>query len=122
MPHRTLLEKLLKPWATGLLIGLDLLFFGSTNPLHGQVWVIMAGCILVVATIVSLYRLLFLQLMPSAAKTRRVLVVMCSVVSLYLLFMQSIGQLNVRDAVALIPLVVLLYFYLTYSGKLKQTG
>jgi uncharacterized protein YacL len=41
---------------------------------------------------------------------------------MFLLLMQSIGQLSIRDILAMIPLAVLSYFYLGYTFKKRDNG
>jgi len=102
-----------------LVIGLDLLFFAFFSPATST-WVIIPAFILIIATIWLLARLVMRTIGPlvhlkgSIQKrlTRLVVIAIGLVVAL-----QSIGQLTTKDILTIVPLVALLYFYLSYAGS-----
>lgn len=105
-----------------IVLGLDALLFGFTDPAHvASLWLIVAY-VLAVATLywvvqavvglASLY-------VSGIKKQRRRLVKLLTVLSAVLLALQSTGQLSVKDMALLVPLVILGYFYFSYGRKGK---
>lgn len=108
-----------------LLFAADLVFFGVTNPTHAHAWVLMVGGALMAATVwavsvLSVRALVYITGMSRGAQ--RLLTGALTVVGLYVIFMQSIGQLNVRDALALVPLVAVFSFYVTHMRRTSRQG
>lgn len=99
---------------------IDLAFFGLTNPVHAHVWTLAVGGALAAVTIWAtslLFVRLLAHLLNISRHAQRLLGGIITVTGLYILGMQSLGQLNTRDALALVPLVAVFYFYVTYSRK-----
>lgn len=104
------------------LLVVDVFFFNLVNPAKSSSFIIIAGCLLLFATFYLanrlLARLLSFFLMYSERTQRRL--ALCGTALLcFLLLMQSIGQLDMRDALAAIPLAVAFYMYMSYLGRSK---
>ena len=106
-----------------LLLVVDVFFFGFTNPSKTASIVVVLGFILLILSFYMgldlLTRLLITQFALSEQNRRKV-VLLVSVLCAILLAMQSIGQLTLKDTIAIIPLVAILYFYPSYYCK-KRT-
>jgi len=108
-----------------LLLVLDGLFFLSTDPIKIPLSLIIFGFLLLGLTI---YRLIMATLklvaiyIPKIQNQHARLARMLTLTVVLLMAMQSIGQLSGRDAIALLPLVILSYLYLTHANtqKLKR--
>lgn len=108
------------------ILALDVLFFNFVNPAKSSSFLIIAGCILLFGTLYLLNRLMvrllafFLEL---SERTQRRLALCVTVLICFLLLMQSIGQLDMRDALAAIPLAFAFYMYMSYTsrGKLAKS-
>jgi len=102
----------------------NMLFFGLFNPQASSPLIVILGCCLLVITI-YLVSVAFTELLSwgiSLTKmTRRRVALFVTMLSTFLILMQSIGQLTLRDALAVLPLVLIAYLYITYS-KTKQAG
>lgn len=93
----------------------DTAFFGLVDPAKGSLLTVVAGCCLlaitaymvcsVVAGLVSLSLTL-----PASARQR--LAVLMTLVIVICLMMQSVGQLTIKDVLAILPLAVVSYCYL----------
>ena len=119
-----MLRKLVRFRAVILLIGIDGFFFGALNPNSSSSFIIITGCIVLAA---SLYVLssAAISLLASVGIVRRASAKRLSVsLALFLAFivlMQSIGQLSLRDVFALVPFACVLYFYSAYiSTRVKD--
>lgn len=111
----------------GLVVGLlmvDAIFFSVINPTKAYALVVIVGFGLLVLTIYAIIDLLLMLLtrvVPlSDLLHKRILTAGTMLLGL-LIAMQSIGQLTVRDMFALIPLVLVLAFYLSYQTKHKRS-
>ena len=104
------------------LLAADVIFFNSVNPAQSSSFFIIAGCILLFTTLYLmnwlLARLLGLFLACSE-RTQRRLALCMTLLFCFLLLMQSIGQLDIRDALAAIPLAAAVYIYMSYVGREK---
>lgn len=106
-------------WLAGLLL-VDGLFFSLVNPRQAHAFVIIIGFGLVVVTLYALFDLLLAlaeRIVTFSARTRRRLRDSLTMLLALLLAMRSIGQLTVKDILAIIPLVLLLAFYLSYQRE-----
>lgn len=97
-------------------LGVDILFFGITNPYKISLGLLMIGIALVSLTVYLSLNIYTRLLFPNS-KSRHALVVIFSIVISFLMAMQSIGQLTSRDALAVIPLGLVLYVYVYYFSK-----
>jgi hypothetical protein len=99
---------------------IDGLFFSLINPQKTHSVIIIVGFGLLVLTVylgIDLLLGLLQRVMSFSAATRRRLQDASTMLIALLLAMQSIGQLTIRDLLALIPLVLVLAFYLSYQRK-----
>jgi hypothetical protein len=105
----------------GLLV-LDGIIFNLTNAHSAPAYVLMVGFILLVATFYYLlYGLLaFARLYGLSFKRKRFLAGYLTVLTGFLVALRSIGELNSRDLLVLLPLVVVGYAYSLY-GKPAAT-
>src|SRR6185437_13052820 len=106
------------------LVIVDTLFFGLFNPQTSSTFIVILGCCLLVITI-YLVSVAFTELLswgiPLTKITRRRFALFVTMLSAFLILMQSIGQLTLRDALAVLPLVLIAYLYITYN-RAKQAG
>jgi hypothetical protein len=106
-----------------LLLIVDACIFTLVNPHQAPSLVIEGAYLLVVIT----FYLLLAQFLKLVGKliglplyTQKKLTLIATVCAAVLIGMQSIGQLALRDLLAIIPLVIVLYFYLSYYGNQKR--
>jgi hypothetical protein len=103
-----------------VLLLVDGLFFSLVDPRKAHALVIIVGFGLVVVTLYVLLDLLLMiveRVITLSTRTRRHLQDSITMLGGLLLAMQSIGQLTVKDMLAIIPLVAVLAFYLSYQRK-----
>ena len=104
------------------LIVADIVFFSLINPANSSSFMIILGCIL---TALSIYMIIFgltrllAIFITVSRRTQRRFAIFITLVLMFLLLMQSIGQLSLRDILAIVPLMVVLYIYLTYTSRTK---
>jgi hypothetical protein len=107
-----------------ILLVLDGLFFGFTNPNSINSVYLIVGIILVGITFFGFLDLMLYILTRSGLnlRHRKKLALYLTAMFVVLLALQTIGQLTFRDVIVIVPLVSLLYIYLTYvrSGSDKQ--
>lgn len=107
-----------KPKFLYLLIAIlvDLVFFGATDPTKVPSVLLAAGFILLVITFYLGFKLVAEGLSGPDKQTRntRSIILIATIFVAFIVGMQSIGQLSVRDVLAVIPLAVLLFVYLSY--------
>jgi hypothetical protein len=102
-----------------LLLLVDCLFFGFFGP-QSSAFIVIPALLLVILNIYALVKVLlyvvgrFVTIKQQVV--RRITVILTGSVSI-LLALQSIGQLTLRDVLTLIPLMVVLYFYLSYTRR-----
>jgi Ca2+/Na+ antiporter len=100
----------------------DILFFSLINPTTSNSYVVILGCVLVILTVYALVltatRLVAIFI-PISAATQKRFTLFVSLLLVFMLLMQSIGQLSTRDLIAILPLLVVLYIYLAYIAKDK---
>jgi hypothetical protein len=101
----------------------DALFFSLVNPIQTHAVVIFIGFVLLVLTLYVLIDFLFAlseRVIPFSHRTKRRMALATTLVLALLIAMQSIGQLTVKDVLAVIPLVVVLSIYFSYM--LRKTN
>lgn len=104
----------------GALLVADVIFYSMVDPTGNHVSVVIVGCALAVVNIYACWTLivtLLHLLRPLSRGAQRGLCWAGSAVCSYLLLMQSIGQLDWRDAIAAILLAVILYLYIAYPSS-----
>jgi hypothetical protein len=115
-------DQIRKYWKYGALLIADILFFGMTSP-ASSAWVIVPAFILIMTTVYVIIRLLVAyaaRIVTLKPATRSKIILLTSVAVGVILALQSIGQLTIRDVITLIPFIVVLYFYLSFS-KSRQS-
>lgn len=99
---------------------LDALFFTLVNPVNAYAIIIVVGFVLLIFTLYVLIDFLLAlgeRIIPFSAHTKRRMALASTLVLGLLIAMQSIGQLTVKDVLAVIPLVVVLSLYFSYMSK-----
>jgi len=102
------------------LLVIDGIFFGLIDPRKAYALTIIIGFGLLVLTIYTLVDLLLgllERIVTFPAMTRHRLHTSITMLLGLLIAMQSIGQLTVKDLLAIIPLVLVAAFYLSYQRK-----
>jgi len=119
-----LLIKQHKKMAILITLVLDLCFFIFTNPVHLSEYLFSIGFILIFANIYIFCQAGYaLMKLFGLTKTRRKwLLEVMSLFIFALVIMQSLGQLNAEDIVALIPLTLIGYWYFSYFSSQKITN
>jgi hypothetical protein len=116
----------LKPHAKRKLIELtalfvvDVLFFSLVNPVQAHAAVVIVGFLLLVVTLYVLIDFLLAvgeRVIPFSHHTKRRIALATTLVAALLIAMQSIGQLTVKDVLAVIPLIIVLSVYFSYMLK-----
>ncbi len=109
-------------WKFAGLAAVDAVMFGFTNAANVPSFVLMAGFLLLSVTFYYLIR----GLLAASAlygltvrRKRRLAAVMTGSLSA-MVALQSIGELNARDVLVLIPLMLIGYVYMSY-GKSTRT-
>lgn len=96
------------------------IFFGVVSPTPASSLAVIAGSV-TLCTVSYVWFALFVRLLaafwPFPTRQQRVLAVALTLIVMFLILMQSIGELSWRDAFAVIPLVVILYVYATYASR-----
>lgn len=106
------------------LFALDALFFSLVNPVQAYAIVIVVGYLLLVLTLYVLIDFLLAvseRIIPFSPHTKRRMALATTLVVALLIAMQSIGQLTVKDVLAVVPLIIVLSIYLSYMLK-KQVN
>lgn len=116
------IRHLKRRWYILALLIADILVFFTVDPRQAPSVVLMIGLLLLVATIyivicAGLYLIGFG--IPSLRKREKKLRILLSVVVAFLVGLQSLGQLTAKDFIAVIPLLLVGYFYLTYPNDQK---
>jgi hypothetical protein len=109
-------------WRVISLLVMDVLFFSKTDSDKVPSYLLMAGFILVIATIYQFaYMLLSIGRfygVPVKHK-KRMAGYISSVVGI-LLALQSVGELGLRDILVILPLALIAYLYTTYNKSNKH--
>ncbi|HZL08141.1 MAG TPA: hypothetical protein VFC50_03025 [Candidatus Dormibacteraeota bacterium] len=111
-------------WKFASLAAADGIVFGFTNTASVPSFVLMAGFLLLSVTFYYLIRglLTFVGLYGvSVRRKRRLAAVMTGSVS-GLVALQSIGELNSRDVLVLVPLMLIAYVYTSYGKSTRRLG
>lgn len=116
------IRHLKRRWYILVLLIADILVFFTVDPRQAPSVVLMIGLLLLIATIyivicACLYLIGFG--IPSLRKREKKLRILLSVVVAFLVGLQSLGQLTAKDFIAVIPLLLVGYFYLTYPNDQK---
>ena len=96
---------------------LDLIFFGAVSP-NAHAAVIIPAFLLVIATLWLLMRLAvdYLgALIPLSQGVRKKIIAVSVICLGFVIALQSVGQLTARDLAALLPLLIVVVFYLSYT-------
>jgi len=101
----------------------DLSFFSLVNPTASSSFVLIAGSLLIGLTLYLVFRLLTQALAPliglSLAAQKR-LSIFAAAFLMFLMLMQSVGQLSRRDVIAGVILLALFYLYSSYISKAQS--
>jgi hypothetical protein len=103
-----------------LLFGVDVLFFSLVNPVKAYAIVIIVGFALLVMTLYVLIDFLLAlgeRIIPFSLSTKRRIAQASTLVLGLLIAMQSIGQLTIKDILAVIPLIIVLSIYFSYMFR-----
>lgn len=96
------------------------IFFGIVSPAPASSLAVLAGSVTLGALCYA-WLAWFIRLgamfWPFPTRQQRVLAAVLTLATMYLILMQSIGELSWRDAVAVIPLAAILYAYTTYTAR-----
>ena len=106
-----------------VLFVLDCIFFSTVNPVQAYAVVIVVGFLLLVLTLYILIDFLLAvseRVIPFSHHTKHRMALATTLVLALLIAMQSIGQLTVKDIMAVVPLIIVLSVYFSYMLK-KQT-
>lgn len=105
-----------------LLAAVDVLFFSCVSP-ASNLFVVVVGCVLLALTayaLVSAGVSVASHLIPLTSSTRKRLKLFATVLVVFYILMQSIGQLSGRDILASLPLAAGTYFYLAYNDSRRD--
>jgi hypothetical protein len=100
----------------------DIAFFGLISP-DMSAFAIIPAFILVVVSIFAILTLIVAyigKMFVVKPKNQKRIVVVLSASLGVVIALQSIGQLTVRDVVTIVPLILVLYLYMSYS-KSRRT-
>lgn len=112
-------QKLLR---LAMLFVADALFFSLVNPNKVYAVVIIVGFALLALTIyapIDFLLALAERIVPFSLHTKKRIALATTLVLSLLIAMQSIGQLTIKDVLAVIPLVIVLSFYFSYLSTKK---
>lgn len=94
-------------------------FFGFVSPTPINSLSVIAGSIML-GIVLYVWFALFVRLIaafwPFPTRQQRILAAALTLTVIFLIMMQSIGELSWRDAFAAVPLVIILYVYTTYTS------
>lgn len=102
------------------LLVVDGLFFSLVNPKKAASFIVVLGFLLLLVTVYGLLHICIGQIgqrLGTSQGSIKKLVLLLTIFFGVLIGMQSIGQLSLRDFLAITPLVIILYFYLSYFRK-----
>jgi len=101
-----------------------LIFFSMVNPASTNSTIVIAGAV-VLSACVYVWSALIIRMMtiswPFSIRSQRSLAGALTLVSIFIVLMQSIGELSWRDVFAAVPLLVILYVYVGYFVRLRNT-
>lgn len=114
-----------------LLIAIDLVFFSLANPHYGNALIVIIASGLIGCTLYVAFRAIFKiagSVIHLSAATQKKLPLFITSCAIFILLLNSIGQLNGRDLIGAFILSGLLYFYSSYLrgaksvSKMNRTG
>jgi hypothetical protein len=103
------------------LLAADCLVFGLVNPQNASALWLIGGYILLGLTFFGLASLLAVSLHSYGQRAQAVgrrFLRYAAIIVVAMIGLQSIGQLTVKDVMALLPFVVIAYFYFGYNKKM----
>jgi len=97
----------------------DSLFFSLTNPSHLAFYLVFTALILVLCSVYAVCLISFrlLKSLGIVQSHRRWMLEAITGFIFVLLIMQALGQLSIKDILALIPLTLISYWYTTFVAK-----
>ncbi|MHB1864991.1 MAG: hypothetical protein ACYCPS_02400 [Candidatus Saccharimonadales bacterium] len=103
-------------WQAIILLVIDSLFFGLTDPNTVNSVFLLISFVLFGASLYVLIQIILVYLIKLGFKfkNRKKIAVFAAVLVSLLLALQSVGQLTGRDVLIFIPLTVLLFIYIAY--------
>ncbi len=114
MPH---VIKLKRDWKVLGLLAVDTIVFNATNARSTPALVLVVGFVALLASLYYVFYAMlgFARLYGLAFKNKRRLAGYMTVMTGFLLALQSIGELNSRDILVLLPLALIGYGYGLYA-------
>jgi len=106
-----------------LLLGADLVFFSLANPNSGQTVVVVIASALLALTFYCLYRTVALVLGEAIGfgeRAQKRLAKFAAVFSIFLILLQSVGQLSAKEALGASILAIVLYIYISYISTARN--
>ncbi len=99
------------------IVVLDIGFFTKTNANRVPAFALIVGFILVALSVYLLIYLVlsFMKLYGLPIKRKRRLTLYLTGVSSFLIALGSVGELNGKDIVVILPLAVIAYIYINYA-------
>lgn len=100
-----------------LLMVVDVLFFGVISP-NANAFVIIPAFILVVISIFAIFNVItayICKVLEVKPKNQQRIVAVSTATVGVIVALQSIGQLTVRDVATIVPLILVLYLYMSYT-------
>ena len=92
-------------------------FFCVTNPVRSSPLLAVLGTV-ILGVLIYVWSQVAVDTVglfwPFQARARRLAILMVAGVSVFLIIMQSIGELSWRDVFAIVPLATISYIYLSY--------
>lgn len=112
-----------KKLSASVLLFADIIFFTLTNPNNSSPFVMAFGFLLVLGSIYALSRAVFniLRFLGYVKETRKWVKEAITGLIFLLIIMQSVGQLSMMDALALIPVSIVGYFYYSFISEQKHS-
>jgi uncharacterized membrane protein YfhO len=106
-----------KAWYLVGLFVADGVFFMGTNPNKVPSVVLIAGLLLLIATMYCVVRAVLMVAglyIPILRRRQHRLGIFLTLTGAVLLALQSVEQLSVRDTLVIVPLAIVFYIYVTY--------
>ncbi|SRR5258708_35636840 len=106
-----------------VLLFLDSIFFGFASPVGATSLIVIVGCaLLALNTYFASHTLVRLvaKIIDSSRQTQKRTALLITITVMFLVLMQSIGQLSPRDVWAAALLAALLCAYIAYQSKHKS--
>ena len=110
-------------WLIATLLGVDLLFFGLTNPANAPSFALIVGFILFALTLYlvvqGLFKLGVWYGFAFSERQRRFARIVTGVIA-GAVALQSMGQLSGRDLLVVLPFALIIYMYLSYGKQARE--